>query len=134
MNTAINNVAIKKQSILLIEDADATAYALKYLLQREGYDVIHVYDENQAYDAINNNHPFSLVLLDMMVPYKNGKELTSDIRSLQAWGKLPVIIISAKSQEKDIIEALDAGATDYIVKPFQPGEVMDRIRKSALIR
>lgn len=136
MNTAINDVAtinsiaVKKPSILLIEDDDATAYVLKYLLQREGYDVIHVSDGNQVYDAIKNNPPFSLALLDMRVPYKNGKELMSDIRALQGWGTLPVIMLSTKSQEKDIVDALEAGATDYIVKPFQPREVLARIRKS----
>jgi DNA-binding response OmpR family regulator len=65
-----------------------------------------------------------------MVPYISGFELISHIRSLPDWDKTPVIMISGKSQEKDIIKALDAGATDYIVKPFQPGEVLARIRKS----
>lgn len=129
-NTGISNNITKNPSILLVEDDDVTAYVLKYLLQREGYNVTHVSDGKQALDVINSNHHFSLALLDMLVPFKNGIELISAIRSLKSWDEKPVIIISGKSQEKDIVEALDAGAVDYIVKPFQPGEVLARIRKS----
>ncbi len=130
MNTDINNKARKKPSILLVEDDEITAYMLEYLLQREGYKVTNVPDGKQAFETINNNPPFSLALLDIMVPYISGFELISHIRSLPNWDKTAVIMITGKSQEKDIIKALDAGANDYIVKPFQPGEVLARIRKS----
>ena len=130
MSADINNETSKKPSILLVEDDEVTAYMLEYLLQREGYRVTNVPDGKQALETINNNPPFSLALLDIMVPYISGFELISHIRSLPDWDKTPVIMISGKSQEKDIIKALDAGATDYIVKPFQPGEVLARIRKS----
>ncbi len=130
MSTEINNETSKKPSILLVEDDEVTAYMLEYLLQREGYKVTNVPDGKQAFETINNNPPFSLALLDIMVPYVSGFELISHIRSLPDWDKTAVIMISGKSQERDIIKALDAGATDYIVKPFQPGEVLARIRKS----
>ena len=130
MSTEINNETSKKPSILLVEDDEVTAYMLEYLLQREGYKVTNVPDGKQAFETINNNPPFSLALLDIMVPYVSGFELISHIRSLPEWDKTAVIMISGKSQERDIIKALDAGATDYIVKPFQPGEVLARIRKS----
>lgn len=130
MSTEINKKTSKKPSILLVEDDEVTAYMLEYLLQREGYKVTNVPDGKQAFETINNNPPFSLALLDIMVPYVSGFELISHIRSLPDWDKTAVIMISGKSQEKDIIKALDAGATDYIVKPFQPGEVLARIRKS----
>lgn len=128
MNADINNGTSKKPSILLVEDDEVTAYMLEYLLQREGYTVTRVPDGKQALEAINNKPPFSLALLDIMVPYISGFELISHIRSLPDWDKTAVIMLSGKSQEKDIIKALDAGATDYIVKPFQPGEVLARIR------
>ncbi len=130
MNADINNKTRKKPSILLVEDDEITAYMLEYLLQREGYKVTNVPDGKQAFETINNNPPFSLALLDIMVPYISGFELISHIRSLPNWDKTAVIMITGKSQEKDIIKALDAGANDYIVKPFQPGEVLARIRKS----
>ena len=131
MNKVNDKDAGKKLSILLVEDDEVTAFMLEYMLRREGYNVILASDGRQAQDAIDNNSPFSLALLDVMVPYSNGVELVSRIRSLPTWDKMPVIMISGKSQEKDIVEALDAGATDYVVKPFQPGEVLARIRNLA---
>lgn len=126
-----NNNTHIKPSILLVEDDEITAYMLEYLLQREGYEVTTVPDGKQALETINKNPPFSLALLDIMVPYISGFELISHIRSLPDWKTTAIIMISGKSQEKDIIKALDAGATDYIIKPFQPGEVLARLRKSA---
>lgn len=126
----VNNVGRNNTSILLVEDDDVTAYMLTYMLKREGYDVTCFSDGQQAYDAITEEHPFSLALLDVMIPYRNGIELISQIRSLPSWDNTPVIMISGKSQEKDIVKALDAGANDYVTKPFQPGEVLARIRNS----
>jgi len=130
MNTGENNNTDNRPSILLVEDDEITAFMLEHLLQREGYDVTCVPDGKQATEAIDNNPPFSLALLDIMIPYISGFELISHIRSLPDWNDTAVIMLSGKSQEKDIIKALDAGANDYIVKPFQPGEVLARIRKS----
>lgn len=126
----IDNKSSKNASILLVEDDDVTAYMLTYLLRREGYDVTCLSDGQQAYEAINAEHPFSLALLDVMIPYRNGIELISQIRSMPSWDNTPVIMISGKSQESDIVKALDAGANDYVTKPFQPGEVLARIRNS----
>jgi len=128
----INNAKSNTASILLVEDDDVTAYMLTHLLKREGYHVTCFSDGQQAYDAINNEHPFSLALLDVMIPYRNGIELISQIRSMPSWNNTPVIMISGKSQEHDIIKALDAGANDYVTKPFQPGEVLARIRNSVV--
>lgn len=132
MNTHIKNETINPLSILLVEDDEITAYMLEHLLQREGYTVTRVADGKHAIEEIDNSPPFSLALLDIMIPYFSGFELISHIRSLPDWDETTIIMLSGKSQEKDIIKALDAGATDYIVKPFQPGEVLARIRKSAI--
>ena len=129
MHTDTNNIIAKNASILVVEDDEVTAYMLEYLLQREGYQVTCVFDGDQAKDTIDDNQPFSLVLLDIMLPYISGIELITYIRSLADWDRTAIIMISGKSQEKDIINALDTGADDYIVKPFQPGEVLARVRK-----
>ena len=133
MSSGVSYGILSKPSILLVEDDEVTAYMLKFLLEREGYDVTHVPDGKQAYEAINSDHHFSLALLDVMIPYKSSIELIADIRTLPSWDKIPVIMLSGKSQEKDIVDALDAGAADYIIKPFKPGEVLARIRKSVLV-
>jgi len=128
-----NVVAFPSPTILIVEDDEVTSYMLEFLLQREGYTVTKAMDGKEAYRLIDNSKPFDIVLLDIMVPYINGFELVTHIRSLSAWNKTPVLMLSGKSQEKDIIKALDSGATDYIVKPFQPGEVLARIRKATSV-
>jgi len=125
-----NVVALPSPTILIVEDDEVTSYMLEFLLQREGYTVTKANDGKEAFKLIENSKPFDIVLLDIMIPYINGFELVSHIRSQPAWEKTPVLMLSGKSQEKDIIKALDSGATDYIVKPFQPGEVLARIRKA----
>jgi len=125
-----NVVALPSPTILIVEDDEVTSYMLEFLLQREGYTVTKANDGKEALKLIENSKPFDIVLLDIMIPYINGFELVSHIRSQPAWEKTPVLMLSGKSQEKDIIKALDSGATDYIVKPFQPGEVLARIRKA----
>jgi DNA-binding response OmpR family regulator len=125
-----NVVAFNSPAILIVEDDEVTSYMLEFLLQREGYTVTKANDGKEALKLIENSKPFDIVLLDIMIPYINGFELVSHIRSQPAWGKTPVLMLSGKSQEKDIVKALDSGATDYIVKPFQPGEVLARIRKA----
>ena len=116
-------------TILIVEDDEVTLYMLEFLLQREGYSVTSAKNGKEASWIIDESKPFDLVLLDIMIPYINGFELVTYIRSLPDWKDTAVFMLSGKSQEKDIIRALDSGATDYIVKPFQPGEVLARIRK-----
>ncbi len=94
-----------------------------------------VAEEYRLYEAVNGagglaqaaaRHP-DLILLDLGLPDKDGIEV---IRRLRSWGQIPILVISARGQERDKIEALDAGADDYVTKPFAPGEVSARIRAS----
>jgi DNA-binding response OmpR family regulator len=71
----------------------------------------------------------TLVLLDVMLPYLDGFELITKIREHATWKEVPIIMLTAKSQEQNIVRALDQGANDYVVKPFRPGELMSRIRR-----
>ena len=116
-------------AILLVEDDEVTAYMLNYLLQREGYAVTVAHDGQQALQAINSGSRFTLALLDIMIPHISGFELIGHIRASKTCRDTAIVMVSGKSQEKDIVKALDAGADDYIVKPFQPGELLARIRR-----
>jgi DNA-binding response OmpR family regulator len=128
VNITTSNKSAQQNSILLAEDDEVTAYMLEYLLQREGYAVHTVYDGRDALDAINAAS-YSIAMIDLMIPYVNGFQLISHIRSLPQWRDSAIIIVSGKSQEKDIVKALDSGANDYIVKPFQPSELLARVRR-----
>lgn len=113
---------------LIIEDDEHTAYLLEYMLKREGYDVNCVGDGREAVAYITNNSPTDIVLMDIMLPYLDGFELLALIRAHPVWRETPVIVLSGRSQEDDVVRALASGADDYVRKPYQPKELMARIK------
>ena len=78
--------------------------------------------------------PPALVLLDIMLPYLNGLQLLAQIRQKAEWQNVPIIMLTADSNERDIEQALAAGANDYMVKPFNPRELIARLRRFINIR
>lgn len=116
-------------TVLVVEDDPDVAYLLEYMLCRDGYQVLLCRDGKQAAAQIERIEPPALALLDIMLPYKDGFELVTLIRSKSEWNQVPIVVLTSKSLERDIVRALDAGASDYVVKPFQPGELMARLRR-----
>ncbi len=109
--------------ILIVEDDEAISGLLCQDLGDEGYKCTCAYDGRQAADLLEENTCFDLVLLDIMLPKIDGYELIEYIRPMN----IPVIFLTAKRTVKDKIHGLKLGADDYIVKPFQSGEVLARI-------
>lgn len=109
--------------ILIVEDDEAIANLLYMDLRDEGYQCVNAYDGKQAADLLEENTNFDLILLDIMLPEIDGYELLEYIKPLD----IPVIFLTAKGTVSDRIYGLKAGADDYIVKPFQSGEVLARI-------
>ncbi|WP_426342714.1 response regulator transcription factor [Pseudoduganella sp. S-14] len=117
-------------SILVIEDDEHIGQILTFILQRQGYQTTLAADGLAARKAIvSSPTPPSLVLLDVMLPYIDGFELVHIIRQREGWKEVPIVMLTAKHTEKDIVRALDAGANDYVVKPFQPNELLARVRR-----
>lgn len=119
----------EKPTILMVEDEDGTVILLKFLLARGGYTVVHAADGQQAYTMIDEMPPPALVLLDIMLPYLNGLQLLAHIRQKAEWQHVPIIMLTADSNERDIQQALAAGANDYMVKPFNPRELTARLQR-----
>lgn len=117
------------QTILIVEDDEDMVTLLQFLLEREGYQAILASDGRQARTLFDTLSPPRLVLLDVMLPYHNGFELVTYIRSKEPWREVPIVMLTADSAERDIVRALDAGASDYVVKPFNPKELMARLRR-----
>lgn len=118
------------ETVFVIEDDEHIGMLLKLLLERHGYRVQHAVDGNQAERLIADSEGVpGLILLDVMLPYRDGFELMQQIRARAGWEKVPVIMLTAKAMERDIVRAFDAGANDYIVKPFQPTELLARLRR-----
>lgn len=119
----------EKPTILMAEDEESTVILLKFLLARGGYTVVHAADGQQAHTMIDEMPPPALVLLDIMLPYLNGLQLLAHIRQKAEWQHVPIIMLTADSNERDIQQALAAGANDYMVKPFNPRELTARLQR-----
>lgn len=111
-------------TILIADDHKQIVSILKEYAEKEGYQVITAADGNEALTAFYHSSP-DLLLLDVMMPGKDGFEVCQEIRSIS---NVPIILITARSEDYDRIMGLDIGADDYIIKPFLPTEVMARIR------
>ena len=116
-------------TILVVEDDDNIAELLCFLLEREAEEIVRAADGMKAQEIIETSPPPNLVLLDVMLPYVDGFQLLEQIRRKEAWRDVPVLMLTSKSLENDIVRALDAGANDYIVKPFQPAELLARVKR-----
>jgi DNA-binding response OmpR family regulator len=114
--------------VLVAEDDDQISYLLNFMLTREGFKVKVANDGQEAMDAIAEMPMPKLILLDIMMPYYDGYQILEHIRKETNWNDVPILMLTAKSQEKDIVKALEAGANDYVVKPFQPGELVTRLK------
>jgi len=115
--------------VLVAEDDEQIAKILVAIFAREGLSVHHAPDGMAAREFIANSPVPRLVLLDVMMPYVDGFQLVQEIRAKPDWGNVPVAMLTAKSQEKDVIKAIKSGANEYIVKPFQPGELVARLKR-----
>lgn len=118
------------RSILVVEDDEHIADLLRFLLERQGYQVDVRTEGRSALALINTSATAPcMILLDVMLPFIDGFELVGAIRRRAGWEAIPLVMLTAKATEADIVRALDAGADDYIVKPFQPNELMARVRR-----
>lgn len=110
--------------ILLVEDNDAIIMGLEYLLTQEGYQVVTARSVGEA-EVFLAREDCSLVLLDIALPDGNGFELC---RRIKGNSKIPVVFLTAKEDEADVVKGLDLGAEDYVIKPFRNRELVSRIR------
>jgi DNA-binding response OmpR family regulator len=122
-------VADRSARILLVDDEQSIQTLLSYPLRKEGYDVVQATDGRQALDRFDEQM-FDLVILDLMLPKVDGLEVCRQLRSRSP---VPIIMLTAKSDEIDKVVGLELGADDYITKPFSLREFSSRI-KAALRR
>jgi len=113
-----------KANILVVDDDKRTLHMIKKMLEVEGYHVIMASDGAAAISIFDEEIP-DLILLDAILPSIDGFEVCRRIRE---FSELPIIMVTARGSEADKIKGLDAGADDYITKPFMEGEVMARVR------
>jgi two-component system KDP operon response regulator KdpE len=112
------------QRVLVIDDEQAIRRFLRVVLSSQGYTVIEASSGQEGLSATNSQKP-DVVILDLGLPDIDGVEV---IRLLREWSQIPIIILSVRGSEGDKIAALDAGADDYLTKPFGTGELLARLR------
>ena len=113
--------------ILICDDEKDIVRALEIYLKAESYELVKAYNGKQALEAMQNEKDICLVLMDIMMPEMDGIEALTEIRK---FSNVPVIFLTAKSEDTDKILGLNLGADDYITKPFLPAELTARVRSS----
>lgn len=113
-------------NILVVDDDKEIVGAIEIYLKKEGYNIIKAYNGNQALEKVKENE-IHLIILDIMMPEKDGIETLEEIRKDKS---IPVILLSAKSEDYDKIGGLNSGADDYITKPFNPLELIARVNSN----
>ena len=114
-----------KKTVLVVEDEPAMVLGIKDLLEFEGFRVLTAGSGKQGVTLARTERP-SAILLDLMLPDANGFQVCQDFRRIDPF--VPIIMLTARSQEADKIRGLESGADDYITKPFSPGELVARLR------
>jgi two-component system KDP operon response regulator KdpE len=116
--------SFKNRSILVVDDEERMARFIRLNLEHDGFQVVEVYRGMKAIQALRDDMP-DLILLDVMLPDIDGFEVLRMVREI---GNVPVIMLTAKSEEDDRVRGLELGADDYITKPFSPRELVSRVR------
>lgn len=126
-----NMMSKQNPNILVVEDEAAIREMLNFSLGKAGYNVHEAADARQAHDMMNEAIP-DLILLDWMLPGISGVDLANKLRQAKRTQKVPIIMLTARGEEENKIKGLEAGADDYITKPFSTRELIARI--NALLR
>ena len=113
--------------VLVVDDEAPIRAMLRYALETSGFVVMEAANTTEASHCIKKNKP-DIILLDWMLPSQSGLRFTKALRKNKLTEKLPVILLTAKADEDYKVEGLDAGADDYVVKPFSPPELIARIK------
>ncbi|MDD5438716.1 MAG: response regulator [Candidatus Omnitrophica bacterium] len=116
-----------KECILIVEDEKDIVKMLEYNLKKEGFKTLSVRDGEGALDSVKNKHP-DLILLDLMLPGIDGLEVCKILKGDAGTASIPIIMLTAKSQEADKVVGLELGADDYVAKPFSLRELAARIK------
>lgn len=116
-----------KGKILIVEDDHDIVEMVEYNLKEEGYETLSAFNGEQGVELARRERP-DLIILDLMLPVIDGFEVCRIVKNDQLTADIPIIILSAKSQETDKVVGLELGADDYVTKPFSPRELIARIR------
>ncbi len=113
-----------REKILVVEDEKSISHFISAVLSTNGYEAMQARTGQEALSMISSHCP-DLIILDLGLPDMDGMDI---LRQLRSWSSLPVVVVSARSHERDKVNALDLGADDYLTKPFGTDELLARVR------
>lgn len=116
------------RKIVLAEDELQIARLIEFKLKKEGYQVTCKENGEEALKAIREEKP-DLILLDVMMPVMDGYEVLRQVKEDENLKNIPVVMLTARAQERDVVKGIDLGAEDYITKPFHPAELLARVKR-----
>tara|TARA_E500000318_G_scaffold53774_1_gene50050 strand:+ start:12744 stop:13115 length:372 start_codon:yes stop_codon:yes gene_type:complete len=117
--------------VFIAEDEPNILESLSFLLGREGWEVTSALDGNSAMEQLNDGTLPDVVILDIMLPHRNGFDILRQLRAAPRTRDLPVIVLTAKGQEKDRKTAEEIGANAFVTKPFSNKDVVEQVRRLA---
>lgn len=117
-----------KKKIFYAEDSDSLVKLMTYKLQNEGYDITVFTNGENVYETVVAEKP-DLVILDLMMPIKDGLTILKEIKSNPETSSIPVIMLTTNAEEDNILKALESGANEYITKPFSTAVLLAKIKK-----
>ncbi len=124
MTAQPGQVSGRGRKVLVVDDEDAVRELIELYLKKDGFEVLHARDGKEALRLNGEHHP-DLIVLDLMLPELDGWEVCRQIRTTS---KVPIIMLTARTEEVDRIVGLELGADDYVVKPFSPRELVARVK------
>jgi DNA-binding response OmpR family regulator len=116
------------ERVLVAEDDPVTSRFVASLLGEKGYEVLVAEDGDHAWELALRQHP-DLIICDVVMPYRDGFDVLRALRRHASLAGIPVVILSMRDREEDIVRGLEMGADDYVVKPFNARELVARVRK-----
>ncbi|MHB1611781.1 MAG: response regulator, partial [Sulfobacillus sp.] len=112
------------KKILLVDDDIRNVFALTSVLELYGMDIVFAENGEECLEILETTADIDLILMDIMMPKMDGIETITRIRSMQTYGSVPIIVVTAKAMTTDRVGGLEAGASDYLIKPTQPDQLL----------
>lgn len=116
------------KKIMIADDEEDIKIVLQMLLEAEGYEIITAYDGLDALDKAKTELP-DMILLDIMMPMYDGIEVCKQLKADWKTKEIPIVMVSAAAQDSSVTRAMEAGANDYIIKPFDSEDVISKVKK-----
>jgi DNA-binding response OmpR family regulator len=120
-------------TILVVDDDPVILKLLEVNFEMEGFTVLIAHDGAEGVDVARSDRP-DVIVSDIMMPKKSGLELVTDLKGDPDTSDIPIILLSAKAQNADVRSGLDSGADEYVTKPFEPLDLVDRVNRLLEVR